>query len=241
MQLRSSIFIYPISPGLVRGFKKNLVMQIKYKDNSFEVEPINENEHIQKHWAKGVFYEASMLQYIEENYPKNMNIIDVGGCVGNHALFFAGVMNARNVLVFEPVKELFECINMQIILNDFDIICDVENVALGNRKKKTKMQLSDLNVNAGMSKIDNEGDYEIQVVKLDSYKFDKLDLIKIDIEGANKAMLQGAKQTILKHKPDIFIEADGDFDEVNEILENYGYKYSGKQFNRTPTFLFTSC
>jgi FkbM family methyltransferase len=213
-------------------------MTIKFRDKTVQVQPINENEHIQKNWKLGNFYEQDMLTYILDNYKDKLNYVDVGGCVGNHTLFFACVMNANSVTTFEPVKELFQAIENNVLLNNCENVT-VENVALSNMKRIEKMELSDFKVNAGMSKISNNGTVNIQAIKLDSIKFESIDVMKIDIEGFNKKMLVGATKTIQTHKPDIFIEAATDFEDVNDFLSELGYIYSGKVFCKTPTYLFT--
>ena len=44
--------------------------------------------------------------------------------------------------------------------------------------------------------------------KLDAFNFDNVDLIKIDAEGYELPVLEGAKETILHNKPWIQIEAN---------------------------------
>ena len=46
----------------------------------------------------------------------------------------------------------------------------------------------------------------INVIKLDSFNFSKVDLIKIDVEGREAEVLEGAVNTIKTHKPVLMIE-----------------------------------
>ena len=52
---------------------------------------------------------------------------------------------------------------------------------------------------------------ELEVNKLDDYEFDRVDLIKIDVECMEPLVIFGALETIKKHKPVIVSEALVDF------------------------------
>ena len=70
---------------------------------------------------------------------------------------------------------------------------------------------------------DQNGEYDF--VTLDSLNIpEKIDLIKIDVEGHEIETLEGAKNTILKNKPIIVIETFNHRDKVEEILFSHGYK-----------------
>ena len=63
---------------------------------------------------------------------------------------------------------------------------------------------------------------------LDSYEFDQLDFIKIDVEWFELRVLQGAENTIRKHKPIIYIEmhdTEG-FDFMKNLDLGYRILYS---------------
>lgn len=66
-----------------------------------------------------------------------------------------------------------------------------------------------------------------------------MDVIKIDVEGMEMDVLQGAVNTLKKHKPLLYIETttDDKLQLVYSFLKKFNYK-SLKQFNATPTTLF---
>ncbi|MBA3835829.1 MAG: FkbM family methyltransferase [Sphingomonas sp.] len=47
---------------------------------------------------------------------------------------------------------------------------------------------------------------EVEGRTIDSFEFDAVDLIKLDIQGAEYPALVGARQTILRHRPVIMVE-----------------------------------
>ena len=59
----------------------------------------------------------------------------------------------------------------------------------------------------------------------ENFKEDKIDLIKIDVEGFEYQVLSGAKKTLAKYNPVIIIESFANkFEQVNSLLNSYGYK-----------------
>ena len=67
----------------------------------------------------------------------------------------------------------------------------------------------------------------IKLEKLDNINIqeDKIDFIKIDIEGHESLALRGMENTLKKYKPTIFIEIFPDnYEKVKAILEEYNYE-----------------
>ena len=89
--------------------------------------------------------------------------------------------------------------------------CTIHEVALGDTTGKVSMQYE---THLGTYHIkDHNGSINLQT--LDSYNFQNVDIIKIDVEGFEVPVLEGAKETILSNKPWIQIEA-------NHTGERYG-------------------
>jgi len=67
--------------------------------------------------------------------------------------------------------------------------------------------------------------YEVPTSTLDSFNFEDVDLIKIDVEQGELEVINGALETIKKHKPVIIFENKRqENDIVITILEELGYK-----------------
>jgi FkbM family methyltransferase len=96
------------------------------------------------------------------------------------------------------------------------------NVALGNHMGKIRYT---------QAHTDTAGEHEAELATLDSFGFQSVDHIKIDVEGDELVVLQGSEQTILKWHPVITLEQKILTEELNkgvetqatELLRSYGY------------------
>ena len=65
---------------------------------------------------------------------------------------------------------------------------------------------------------------QIELTTLDVFQLERVDLIKIDVEGHEFEVLQGACRTIAASKPTLIIEIKKDlFGRVRDLLLSYGY------------------
>lgn len=202
------------------------------------------NEHIQSHWMRGNFYETQrngLLSYINNTCPKGLKkIVDVGASIGNHTLFFSRVMNAHQVISFEPDHDSFKHLVENVKLNGMEQAKPFQ-YAIGEKEGVCAMQLISQD-NIGMKQV-REDMGGIPIVSLDMLDFvQDYDIIKIDVEHYNKKLLIGAEKTFTNGNGIIFIECES-IDERNEAdhyLNKYGYmRESGLTLNHTPTYKYT--
>jgi hypothetical protein len=105
---------------------------------------------------------------------------------------------------------------------------------LGAAPSVAQMHKSRRNHGAHRINFDTPGD--VEVITLDSLDLPALDLLDLDIEGAEPYALEGAKETIAKYKPVIVIEQWRAWDERKHAYsrghekELYGNDYSGTQW-----------
>ena len=91
------------------------------------------------------------------------------------------------------------------------------NCALGEDNYVTKTK-------SGVGRIKGKGDMKVEVRTLDSFNILNVAFIKLDCEGYEPKILQGAKNTILRDKPVICCEINRDDNNSREILESWGYE-----------------
>ena len=199
----------------------------------------------QSFWKYGMYYEADMVAFIQDNY-KGGTFIDAGSCIGNHILAFSKL--ADKVYSFEPHIGVFAHQILNMIINKIQNV-ELFNLGLGD-KTVVKSLYSDGRCAGGNTLLKESvvtkkfTEKKIQISTLDNFKIKDVKLIKIDVEGYEINVLKGAEKTIKKYKPDLFIECATEqmLKDVAGYLNplKLGYTTFPVQFNNTPTFLFTT-
>jgi FkbM family methyltransferase len=189
---------------------------------------------------RGGIYEHYIFDYIEDNIDiKGKTIIDVGANFGFHTLEFADLVDGGKVISFEPQKLVYYQLCGNIILNGYDNII-AHNIALSDEHTNLKMENlqyhSTDTINIGNAHLDayyGSGYNDVEVRPLDSYEFENVAVLKIDVQGYEPKVLDGAIETIKKHKPIIFIEVEKPQLQIygwteNDVfsrLDSLGYEY----------------
>lgn len=173
-----------------------------------------------------------------KSFPLNKDIIDVGAYIGDSALILSNY-TTKKVYAFEPFKDGFDELKKNIELNKNKIIVPV-NLGISDENGKDKLYFGDDSLSistndpeTSLSKGACKNVIEIENVTIDTYveKYNlDIGIIKIDAEGAEPKVLQGAKETIIRQKPILLISI---YHNINDFMFlkpwvdelNLGYKY----------------
>jgi|APSaa5957512535_1039671.scaffolds.fasta_scaffold55431_1 FkbM family methyltransferase len=150
--------------------------------------------------------------------------LDVGANIGNHSLYFSHYFD--RVISFEPNKKIFQIlkINSSKVDNVFPV-----NIGASDKNSVVKMDYSEWNMGGGKVKLDEVMD-ETNAIKneyaqvstldemVDKEDRDKIDLIKIDVEGHELRALKGMTSILRYSTPIVIIEQHGD----DVIIDNEG-------------------
>lgn len=196
---------------------------------------------IYKHGLYGD-WEKESLKIWAELSKKSRTIIDIGANTGIYSLLAQNNNSNAKVIAIEPVDLNYSILSKNIEKNKFPILS--EKIALSDQEGTAKMFMLKDRLNYMTSINDNRYDLhpeikgnsevvEIQVpIKPFSYVYkkydlDKIDLIKIDVEGHEITVLMSMMSYIEKYKPAIIIEIIGDENAeiLNEMFNKLEYEF----------------
>lgn len=176
------------------------------------------------------------------NIKEGMTVIDIGANIGALTLKFAKKVGLPGkVFSFEPSPVNYKRAAKNISLNDFTNITLI-NQGLGNEKSTALLYNVNPN-NRGMLRILQDGGqfdrFETEEVEIDTldasmerFSIPRPEFIKIDVEGFEYKVLKGARNTLNRCKPVLFIELDDNnlqeqkstAKEVVRFLKQMGYQ-----------------
>ena len=173
----------------------------------------------------GVYGELD-TQIVREQIKEGDIVIDVGANIGYYTLIFAQLVGKKGkVFAFEPEPKNFEILRKNIEINNYDNVI-AEQKIISDKCGKMKLYVSDSDiVGHRIQQMGNSKKFvEVESVTLDEYMKklnleEKINFIKIDVEGAEPKVLEGSKN-ILEKNDNLKI-----FTEFNrEVIKKYNSK-----------------
>jgi FkbM family methyltransferase len=136
--------------------------------------------------------------------------LDIGANFGSHTIPLAQFVGPGGaVYAFEPQRILFQILCGNVALNEIGNVRALP-VALGRAAGRTKVPALDYrgaNNFGGIPLGAAEGE-DVAVVALDQVELPKARLIKIDVEGMELDVLAGARATLARCRPILYVEND---------------------------------
>ena len=173
------------------------------------------------------------------NVTKNPTIFDVGSNEGESIDFFLNLFENSTIYSFEPEKMSYQKLLKKYGENK---TINLFNLALGDKKEELKLKINIISSTSTFSKINTRSKYynlkslildpskndiflgeeKVQVEKIDNFfnqkKINTIHILKIDTEGFELNVIEGAKETLQKTKI-IIIEF-----QLNDMYLNYDPK-----------------
>ena len=188
-------------------------------------------------FARGI-NEPLTTELIKKEIKKGYVVLDIGAHVGYYTLIFSKLVGEEGkVYAFEPHPGNFILLKKNVEMNGYRNITLVEK-AVSNRNGKNKLYISENST--GIHRIYDTRDgrkfIEIESIRLDDYFKSyngRIDWIKIDIEGAEWAAIQGMPLLLEKNKnlkivtefSPIFLKEYGiQPEEYLKLLQKYGFR-----------------
>jgi len=159
-------------------------------------------------------YEYHIINAIKTNIEKSNYIVDAGANIGCHAITYTHLNKNAHVWAFEPQKNIFEILQRNVKRNNVSDRITLFNKGLGHTNMSVALAplesvRDDDPGQGGWNKMGlgiGTGGETIELITIDSLNLPGLDFMKIDVEGAEGLVIQGAAETIKKYKPIIFFE-----------------------------------
>ncbi len=189
----------------------------------------------------GAFDEVQMglLTALAVTVPRDATVLDIGANIGVVSVVLARAVGpAARVLAFEPQRHLFNMLAGNLALNAADnVICRCEAVGavqgvaslpVLNYRDFASFGSVELNRSAQSDAFQQaqDGRFEsVQMVSVDSLGLARVAFIKIDVEGMEDQVLAGAKATIARDMPVMYVEhLKSDKSALGTTLAGMGYR-----------------
>ena len=164
--------------------------------------------------------------------------LDIGANFGIWSLLAATRITDGRIHAFEPVPDTARRLRDHVELNDARAI-EIHQLALGAEKGSMPF-FATTSGNSGASALvrrrAEDVEIRVEVVTLDDWiereKIERIDLMKVDVEGAEMLVFRGARRLLSSESaPILFFEIDDDLcadfgttaRDVKQLLIDYGY------------------
>jgi FkbM family methyltransferase len=181
--------------------------------DEFKINFIKNDTTITEYAKKNKLWEDWLEKYIKYSYQQNTNMIDIGSNIGTTSLIMSRYISDNYYIhSFEPVYN--KILEMNITQNNLTNKVKIYPIGLSNKTEIVKGGIIDFSIktNYGYTRIDDlektdeNFEYKIYTKTLDSCNIENVSFIKLDVEGCERKVLDGAKNTIIKYTPTILIE-----------------------------------
>ena len=143
-------------------------------------------------------YQGAHIQATLDAARTRRVALDIGAHVGFWSFYLAQYF--REVHAFEPVHVFVDCFRENV--KHGNVI--LHETALGNRAGFVEMEVPA--ENSGMTHVGAGAGGSTPIETLDAFGIAGVDLVKIDVEGYERFVLEGARQTLLRDKPVVIVE-----------------------------------
>lgn len=192
--------------------------------------------------------EIMVLSDLLRQCPPNPVVADVGANFGTYSLAFAPLVGPHGQIhAFEAQRIIFNMLCGSVALNAFtNVYC--HHLAVGDRDGMLDIPQYDYfkplnfgSVEFGERQIETLEQTrsqdmglreQVPMIALDRFGWDRLDLLKIDVEGMEFEALRGAEATIMRCRPILFVEfIKVDAARLGKVIESFGYRLMHNTMN----------
>jgi FkbM family methyltransferase len=223
---------------LISTFKLQKIFNVSLFEKEFLLESGPRDDHyldLEKDGLRSWEHEALAIWASEAKQAEIA--VDIGAYLGVYSIL-AAKLGCRKILAIEPNSSNFSQLQRNLYLNGLSDSVQTHQVALGSESKSVSIITPRGRPNSSGSQIENSPtgrelgswvvESEVKMVTLDSLLREetaRISLVKIDAEGFELFILQGARETLESSGPAIIIELlnQEKKNEADNFLEEFGY------------------
>jgi FkbM family methyltransferase len=188
-------------------------------------------------------YEPPVTRVFQRHVPRGGTIVDAGANWGYFSLIAAALSGSGGrVVALEPDPRQFAALSGNISLNGFDHVHAVRAAAANADGRVTLVGYEDGEANRGVSRVAAPEDdrassrrFDVPALTIDSVTSSSaaVDLVKIDVEGAEDLVLQGMQGGLAAHRyraillelhPGLLRARGVDPESCIRVLHDHGYR-----------------
>ncbi|MEU4192810.1 FkbM family methyltransferase [Kribbella sp. NPDC026611] len=191
-------------------------------------------------------YEPAVHQFLRAELRPGDVVLDVGANIGVHALAAAQrlkQLGGGRAIAFEPAADSVEKLQAAAKRNHLEV--EIVPAALGERAEYAGLHADnryDIK-DAGVRSLYGDGEtvQQVEVIRLDEWAqdLDRLDIVKLDIEGSELAALSGAARTIERLQPRALLVEDKRSESsarLHALLHELNYRPTGEVLDHNAVF-----
>jgi len=189
-------------------------------------------------WGDAERYEPETLAVLVRllrRSPVSPTIFDVGANTGYYTLTSLAISPAARVHAFEPVQHIVRALSENVSNNRLTANVRINACAVTDRSGSVALHVPEETWGNATLSVDGfrglRGHLEhVAAVTLDEYaaehEIERIDVLKIDVEGHENAVLSGARRVMTQQRPAVLCEClpELDADALNGLLREFGYK-----------------
>jgi FkbM family methyltransferase len=190
------------------------LIKLHFAGRSFFLDDLNGTDLVALQMQQG-FYEAPLPMLTMAIIARAPGLfLDVGANNGLYSIL-AGITTAEaKIVAFEPYPPVLKILTHNVQANGLDDRIDIRPIALSDSAGAAILYLPDQQHGLLETSCSLEAGFkpryqtiEVQKDRLDNVALpDRISLIKVDIEGHELAFLEGARGTIARDRPVVFVE-----------------------------------
>jgi FkbM family methyltransferase len=143
-------------------------------------------------------YQPQHIQQSLQLCASRRTALDIGGHVGFWSYYLAA--GFAKVHAFEPNELFAQCFERNVREKNVSL----HRVALGEAERMIALEVDPANTGATHVRPGAEG--AIPMRRLDDFDFQDVDFLKVDVEGFERQVLEGGRETLARCRPVVIVE-----------------------------------